>query len=178
MCSQGNFCSLKCQFLWSRPCVGSRSCKYSWQGRGKPECCLAVEECTGKQDNKAAELEQISTCEWWSNWISVMALHGSCFSLEEGFICLIARQFFSSYSIGSNKRYYLFLQPRPLIFPIHCKLGQREPQGAMPCVVWGFWQGWWQSPRSFSQAGWCVLNVSCPLDLGGSIVMLLKTALM
>ena len=34
--------------------------------------------------------------------------------------------------IGSNKRYYLFLQTWPLIFLIHCKLSEREPWAAMP----------------------------------------------
>lgn len=98
-----NFSSLQCQFLWSRQHVGCRSCKYSWQGRGKPECWWAVEECEGEQDNEAAELQQTSIPEWWSNCVSVTALHGFCFGLEKGFVCPTACQFFPTISLGLIK---------------------------------------------------------------------------
>lgn len=39
--------------------------------------------------------------------------------------------FFSNYITEANKRYYLFLQIWPLIFPINCKLGERGPGAAV-----------------------------------------------
>lgn len=83
---------LECQ-LWRRQHVGSRSSKYLWWVRVKLEWWRAAEECEGKQDHEAVELEQPLSPEGWSSWISLMALHG-LFCLEEGVVCLTAWQYF------------------------------------------------------------------------------------
>lgn len=83
---------LECQ-LWRRQRVGSRSSKYLWWVRRKLEWWWAAEECEGKEDHEAVELEQPLSPEGWSSWISLMALHG-LFCLEEGVVCLTAWQYF------------------------------------------------------------------------------------
>ena len=84
-----------------------------------------------------------------------MALHGLCFGPEERFVCLTACQFFPNAITGSNKRDYLLLQTRPLIFLIHCKLSEREPRAAVHHKGVG---------RLAELSGVAQAGVTCPLD--------------
>lgn len=91
-----------------------------------------------------------------------MALHGFCCRPEERFVCLTACQFFPNGIIGSNKRYYLFLQTWPLIFLVHCKLSEREPQAAMPYKGIGYLAELSGVTQQIL-TGWWVVSVTCPL---------------
>lgn len=65
-----------------------------------------------------------------------MALHGSCFSLEEGFICLIACQvfFFPAIALGLIKDITSPCSHGLLYSPYTANLVKEGLKG--PCLVW------------------------------------------